>query len=147
MGTHIDLLAEYNYICIFPPVCISPVSFLLAVLIVSVICRFRRVLGLCYVVVKVMLLVVIEVGVFPVICGWWLDICSLVGIHLNSNSTETRAVTWTFRVNRESQQFLLLKWLINIIRQCRQLLSFRYRHDRFLLKDIVDKILLITSCL
>ncbi|KAK3085869.1 hypothetical protein FSP39_009847 [Pinctada imbricata] len=40
--------------------------------------KFRRVLGLCYVVVKVMLLVVIEVGVFPVICGWWLDICSLV---------------------------------------------------------------------
>ncbi|XP_011417611.1 E3 ubiquitin-protein ligase MARCHF6-like isoform X2 [Magallana gigas] len=39
--------------------------------------KFRRVLGLCYVVVKVMLLVVIEVGVFPVICGWWLDICSL----------------------------------------------------------------------
>ncbi|KAL4235038.1 E3 ubiquitin-protein ligase march6 [Mactra antiquata] len=39
--------------------------------------RFRRVLGLCYVVVKVKLLVVIEIGVFPLICGWWLDICSL----------------------------------------------------------------------
>ncbi|ESO98358.1 hypothetical protein LOTGIDRAFT_213986 [Lottia gigantea] len=39
--------------------------------------KFRRVLGLCYVVVKVMLLVVVEVGVFPLICGWWLDICSL----------------------------------------------------------------------
>ncbi|KAJ8303370.1 hypothetical protein KUTeg_019766 [Tegillarca granosa] len=39
--------------------------------------KFRRVLGLCYVVVKVMLLVVIEIGVFPLICGWWLDICSL----------------------------------------------------------------------
>ncbi|CAC5415072.1 MARCH6 [Mytilus coruscus] len=39
--------------------------------------KFRRVLGLCYIVVKVMLLVVIEIGVFPLICGWWLDICSL----------------------------------------------------------------------
>lgn len=39
--------------------------------------KFRRVLGLCYVVVKVMLLVVIEIGVFPLICGWWLDVCSL----------------------------------------------------------------------
>ncbi|XP_052816419.1 E3 ubiquitin-protein ligase MARCHF6-like isoform X3 [Mya arenaria] len=39
--------------------------------------RFRRVLGLCYVVVKVKLLVVVEIGVFPLICGWWLDICSL----------------------------------------------------------------------
>nr|KAG5690984.1 hypothetical protein BaRGS_007331 [Batillaria attramentaria] len=39
--------------------------------------KFRRVLGLCYVVVKVKLLVVMEIGVFPLICGWWLDICSL----------------------------------------------------------------------
>ena len=43
-------------------------------------CRFRRVLGLCYVVVKVKLLVIVEIGVFPLICGWWLDICSLVSI-------------------------------------------------------------------
>ncbi|CAH1780425.1 unnamed protein product [Owenia fusiformis] len=39
--------------------------------------RFKRVLGLCYVVVKVSLLVVVEIGVFPLVCGWWLDICSL----------------------------------------------------------------------
>lgn len=39
--------------------------------------KFRRVLGLCYVVVKVKLLVIVEIGVFPLICGWWLDICSL----------------------------------------------------------------------
>lgn len=24
------------------------------------------------------MLVVVEIGVFPLICGWWLDICSLV---------------------------------------------------------------------
>ncbi|XP_041375877.1 E3 ubiquitin-protein ligase MARCHF6-like [Gigantopelta aegis] len=39
--------------------------------------KFHRVLGLCYVVVKVKLLVVVEIGLFPLICGWWLDICSL----------------------------------------------------------------------
>ncbi|XP_039285179.1 E3 ubiquitin-protein ligase MARCHF6 [Nilaparvata lugens] len=39
--------------------------------------RARRVLGLCYVVVKVSLLSVVEIGVLPLICGWWLDICSL----------------------------------------------------------------------
>jgi E3 ubiquitin-protein ligase MARCH6 len=42
--------------------------------------RFRRsarALGLCYVVVKVALLLVAEILAFPVICGWWLDICSL----------------------------------------------------------------------
>ena len=39
--------------------------------------RPKRILGLCYVVVKVSLLTVAEIGVFPVVCGWWLDICSL----------------------------------------------------------------------
>lgn len=28
--------------------------------------------------IQVSLLVVVEIGVFPLICGWWLDICSLV---------------------------------------------------------------------
>ena len=43
-------------------------------------CNFKkssRIFGLCYVVVKVSLLLVIEILAFPVICGWWLDICSL----------------------------------------------------------------------
>ncbi|KAM4595932.1 LOW QUALITY PROTEIN: E3 ubiquitin-protein ligase MARCHF6-like, partial [Polymixia lowei] len=39
--------------------------------------RSRRLLGICYIVVKVSLLVVMEIGLFPLICGWWLDICSL----------------------------------------------------------------------
>lgn len=51
---------------------ISDVIFLLIF-----ISRTKRILGLCYVVVKVSLLMVLEVGVFPLVCGWWLDICSL----------------------------------------------------------------------
>ena len=43
----------------------------------GVCCRPKRALGLCYVVVKVALLSVVEIGVFPLIGGWWLDICSL----------------------------------------------------------------------
>uniref|UniRef100_A0A8C4Z6P8 RING-type E3 ubiquitin transferase n=1 Tax=Gadus morhua TaxID=8049 RepID=A0A8C4Z6P8_GADMO len=39
--------------------------------------KSRRLLGVCYIVVKVSLLVVMEIGLFPMICGWWLDICSL----------------------------------------------------------------------
>lgn len=39
--------------------------------------RQRRFLGLCYIVVKVSLLSVVEIGVLPLVCGWWLDICSL----------------------------------------------------------------------
>lgn len=42
--------------------------------------RFQRsqwLLGVCYIVIKVSLLVFMELGLFPLICGWWLDICSL----------------------------------------------------------------------
>ncbi|XP_071785364.1 E3 ubiquitin-protein ligase MARCHF6-like [Asterias amurensis] len=39
--------------------------------------RTKRILGLCYIVLKVFLLVVTEIGVLPLVCGWWLDICSL----------------------------------------------------------------------
>ncbi|XP_077982341.1 E3 ubiquitin-protein ligase MARCHF6-like [Glandiceps talaboti] len=39
--------------------------------------KCKRILGLCYIVIKVFLLVVVEIGIFPLICGWWLDICSL----------------------------------------------------------------------
>ncbi|CAG7827854.1 unnamed protein product [Allacma fusca] len=39
--------------------------------------RSKKILGLCYVVVKVCLLAVVEIGIFPLLCGWWLDICSL----------------------------------------------------------------------
>lgn len=36
----------------------------------------RNLYSLC--VLQVSLLVVMEIGLFPLICGWWLDICSLV---------------------------------------------------------------------
>lgn len=39
--------------------------------------RVRSIIGLCYIVVKVSLLSVVEIGVLPLICGLWLDICSL----------------------------------------------------------------------
>lgn len=39
--------------------------------------RARKIIGLCYIVIKVALLVVFEICVFPLICGVWLDICTL----------------------------------------------------------------------
>ncbi|XP_045477854.1 E3 ubiquitin-protein ligase MARCHF6 [Harmonia axyridis] len=39
--------------------------------------KAKRVLALGYIVVKVSLLSVLEIGVLPLVCGWWLDICSL----------------------------------------------------------------------
>lgn len=44
-------------------------------------------------ILQVSLLVVMEIGLFPLICGWWLDICSLVssdytvGVHHLSRET------------------------------------------------------------
>lgn len=32
--------------------------------------RARRILGLCYVVVKVAMLSVVEIGILPLVCGW-----------------------------------------------------------------------------
>ncbi len=40
--------------------------------------RFYKAFSLSYLVVKVFLLVLMEIGLFPLLCGWWLDICSLV---------------------------------------------------------------------
>lgn len=40
--------------------------------------RGRVFVGMSYIVVKVTILIVAEIGLFPLVCGWWLDICSLV---------------------------------------------------------------------
>jgi len=39
--------------------------------------RTRKIIGISFVVVKVCLLCVVEIGIFPLLCGWWLDVCSL----------------------------------------------------------------------
>lgn len=40
--------------------------------------RIRRLFGICYLIIKVGVVTVLEIGVFPIICGWLLDIFSLV---------------------------------------------------------------------
>ncbi|XP_076818260.1 E3 ubiquitin-protein ligase MARCHF6-like [Clavelina lepadiformis] len=39
--------------------------------------RSGRMFGLCYIILKVGLLVLVEIGVLPLVCGVWLDICTL----------------------------------------------------------------------
>lgn len=46
---------------------------------------------------QVSLLVVMEIGLFPLICGWWLDICSLV-----SSDTTVLTVNQLLRLNSET---------------------------------------------
>lgn len=70
--------------------------------------KARRCLGLCYLIIKVSLLAIIEVGVFPMICGAWLNICSmdLFGNNLGLLQANLRAAPATNA---------FLHWLIGMI--------------------------------
>jgi len=68
----------------------------------------KRILGLCYVVVKVSLLTVAEIGVFPIVCGWWLDICSLP---LVDATFKDRLQNF----NQASGTSMFLHWLVGIL--------------------------------
>ncbi|ELT87335.1 hypothetical protein CAPTEDRAFT_168587 [Capitella teleta] len=70
--------------------------------------RSRRILGLCYVVVKVSLLVVVEIGLFPLVCGWWLDVCSL---SLFDASLKDRVSS--FRLAPSTSMFI--HWLVGMV--------------------------------
>ncbi|CAK9817654.1 E3 ubiquitin-protein ligase MARCHF6 [Anthophora quadrimaculata] len=70
--------------------------------------HFQRLLGLCYVIVKVSLLSVIEIGILPLICGWWLDICSLAMFDATLRDRES-----SFRLAPGTSMFL--HWLVGMI--------------------------------
>ncbi|VDK57761.1 unnamed protein product, partial [Gongylonema pulchrum] len=67
-----------------------------------------RLLGMCYLVLKVFLLVLTEIGFFPVLCGCWLDICSLPLFA----STLSRRLS-SFVVSPTSSLFM--HWLIGMV--------------------------------
>ena len=70
--------------------------------------RARKVIGLCYIVIKVALLVVIEICLFPLICGIWLDICSLKLL----NSTLNERIN-SFEISPGTSVFI--HWLVGMI--------------------------------
>lgn len=70
--------------------------------------KSRRILGLCYVVVKVSLLSVVEIGVLPLICGWWLDICSLAMFDATLKDREA-----SFRLAPGTSMFI--HWLVGMV--------------------------------
>ncbi|XP_014243311.1 E3 ubiquitin-protein ligase MARCH6 isoform X2 [Cimex lectularius] len=70
--------------------------------------KSRRVLGHCYVVVKVSLLSVVEIGVLPLICGWWLDICSLSLLDATLKDREA-----SFRMAPGTSMFI--HWLVGMV--------------------------------
>ena len=70
--------------------------------------RVRKVIGLCYIVIKVGLLVIFEICVFPLICGVWLDICALKLF----NSTVSDRLT---SFEQSPGTSLFIHWLIGMI--------------------------------
>lgn len=68
----------------------------------------QRILGLCYVVVKVSLLSVVEIGVLPLVCGWWLDICSLAMFDATLRDRES-----SFRHAPSTSMFI--HWLVGMV--------------------------------
>uniref|UniRef100_A0A0K0D6B8 RING-type E3 ubiquitin transferase n=1 Tax=Angiostrongylus cantonensis TaxID=6313 RepID=A0A0K0D6B8_ANGCA len=67
-----------------------------------------RVLGICFLVLKVFLLVLIEIGFFPIVCGCWMDLCSL---KLFSASLSSRAAS--FAASPTSSVFI--HWMIGMV--------------------------------
>ncbi|KAG7209966.1 hypothetical protein KM043_011555 [Ampulex compressa] len=70
--------------------------------------RSQQMLGLCYVIVKVSLLSVVEIGVLPLVCGWWLDICSLAMFDATLKDRES-----SFRLAPGTSMFI--HWLIGMV--------------------------------
>ena len=68
----------------------------------------QRILGLCYVVVKVSLLSVVEIGVLPLVCGWWLDICSLAMFDATLRDRES-----SFRHAPSTSMFI--HWIVGMV--------------------------------
>ncbi len=40
--------------------------------------RIKPALGIIYLALKICLLLLLEAGIFPLLCGWWIDICAFV---------------------------------------------------------------------
>ncbi|CAF0717397.1 unnamed protein product [Brachionus calyciflorus] len=82
--------------------------FLYVLMAFSTLYRARKVIGLCYIVIKVALLVVFEICVFPFVCGVWIDLCSLklfnATINDRMNSFENSPGTSVF-----------IHWLVGMI--------------------------------
>jgi E3 ubiquitin-protein ligase MARCH6 len=86
--------------------------------------RARRIIGLCYIVIKVGLLIVIEIVVFPLICGVWLDLCTLKLLNATINDR-------IHNYNLTSGTSVFIHWLIGMV------YVFYFATFVFLLREIL----------
>jgi len=67
-----------------------------------------RFFGLCYIILKVALLILVEIGIFPLLCGLWLDICTL---KIFNSTMEERQITYL----KSPSVSIFLHWVIGMI--------------------------------
>jgi len=71
-------------------------------------CEFLRVVKCVFSFFQVSLLSVVEIGVLPLICGWWLDICSLSMFDATLRDRES-----SFRLAPGTSMFI--HWLVGMV--------------------------------
>ncbi|CAF1190331.1 unnamed protein product [Adineta steineri] len=94
---------------------------------VNYLTRIRRLVGLAYIVLKVALLVILEILLFPFICGIWLDVCSLR--ILNERTVTLNDRLTQFQTSPGTSTFL--HWL------CGMVFVFYFATFIFLLREVV----------
>lgn len=86
--------------------------------------RARKIIGICYIAIKVLILIVIEICIFPLICGIWIDLCSLKLF----NSTIDERIT-SFQA--ASGAYVFMRWLVGMV------YVFYFATFVFLLREIL----------
>ncbi|CAF1959672.1 unnamed protein product [Rotaria magnacalcarata] len=117
----VNALIGYIFISFFLLISFTILSF------VNYLTRIRRVVGLAYIVLKVALLIVLEILLFPFICGIWLDICSLRILNERTITLNDRLTQ--FQTNPGTSTFL--HWL------CGMVFVFYFATFIFLLREVL----------
>jgi E3 ubiquitin-protein ligase MARCH6 len=94
---------------------------------VNYLTRIRRFVGLAYIVLKVALLVILEILLFPFICGIWLDVCSLRILNERTITLNDRLIQ--FQISPGTSTFL--HWL------CGMVFVFYFATFIFLLREVL----------
>jgi E3 ubiquitin-protein ligase MARCH6 len=89
--------------------------------------HLRRLVGLAYIVLKVALLVILEILLFPFICGIWLDVCSLRILNERTLTLNDRIIQ--FQTSPGTSTFL--HWL------CGMVFVFYFATFIFLLREVL----------
>ncbi|CAF2929905.1 unnamed protein product [Rotaria sp. Silwood2] len=117
----VNALIGYIFISFFLLITFTVLSF------INYLTRIRRLVGLAYVVLKVALLVILEILLFPFICGIWLDVCSLRILNERTVTLNDRLLQ--FQISPGTSTFL--HWL------CGMVFVFYFATFIFLLREVL----------